>query len=121
MRAIHAYFIIWILVLAMTGCENYDKAIQGIDKGKEFVDTAAKKVTETREGAEKSIGKVLGKDTGKPDADKSQNEENNENKKKGKNRKGNYDNPFSRDDETLVNRFNRNPKKGGHTYEMSGM
>jgi hypothetical protein len=68
----------------MAGFENYDEAIQGIEKGKEFVDTAAKKITETREGAEKSIGKVLGKDTGKSDAEKSESEEDNENKKKEK-------------------------------------
>lgn len=84
MRMIHICFIICILLLTMAGCENYDKAIQGLEKGKEFVDTAAKKVTETREGAEKSIGKVLGKDTGKSDADKSESKENNENKKKEK-------------------------------------
>jgi hypothetical protein len=81
MRKIYTCFIICILVLTMAGCENYDKAIQGIEKGKEFVDTAAKKVTETREGAGKSIGNVLGKDTGKSDADKSESKENNENKK----------------------------------------
>ena len=84
LRKIHSCFIICILVLMMAGCENYDKAIQGIEKGKEFIDTAAKKVTETREGAEKSIGKVLGKDTGKSDAEKSESKENNENKKKEK-------------------------------------
>jgi len=84
MREIHACFIICILVLTMARCENYDKAIQGIAKGKEFVDTAAKKVTETREGAEKSIGKILGKDIGKSDADKSESKGNNENKKKEK-------------------------------------
>jgi len=84
MRKIYTCFIICILVLMMAGCENYDKAIQGIDKGKEFVDNAAKRVTETREGAEKSIGKVLGKDTGKSDTDKSESRENNENKKKEK-------------------------------------
>jgi hypothetical protein len=82
MRNIYTCLIICILVFTIVGCENYDKAIQGIEKGKEFVDTAAKKVTETREGAEKSIGKVLGKDTGKSDAEKSESKENNENKKK---------------------------------------
>lgn len=84
MRKIHICSIVYILVLTIAGCENHDKAIQGIEKGKEFIDTAAKKVTETREGAEKSIGKVLGKDTGKSDADKSESKENNENKKKEK-------------------------------------
>jgi len=87
MRKIHIYFILYILyilVLTMVGCENYDKAIQGLEKGKEFIDPAAKKVTETREGAEKSIGKVLGKDTGKADAEKSESKENNENKKREK-------------------------------------
>lgn len=84
MRKIYTCFIICILVLKMAGCENYDKAIKGIEKGKEFVDTAAKKVTETREGAEKTIGKVLGKDTGESDAEKSESKENNENKKKEK-------------------------------------
>ena len=76
--------LICILVFTIVGCENYDKAIQGIEKSKEFVDTAAKKVTETREGAEKSIGKLLGKDTGQSDAKKSESKENNENKKKEK-------------------------------------
>ncbi len=84
MRKIHICFIVYILILMIAGCENYDKAIQGIEKGKEFVETAAKKVTETREGAEKSIGKVLGKDTGKSDAEKSESKENNENEKKEK-------------------------------------
>jgi hypothetical protein len=84
MRNIYTCLTICILVFTIVGCENYDKAIQGIEKGKEFVDTAAKKVTETREGAEKSLGKVLGKDTGKPDAEKSESKENNENKNKGK-------------------------------------
>ena len=82
MMNISACFIICILCLTMAGCENYDKAIQGIEKGKEFVDTAAKKVTETREDAERSIGKVLGKDTGKSDAERSENKGNNDNKKK---------------------------------------
>jgi len=80
MRKIYTCFIICILVLTMAGCENYDKAIQGIEKGRELVDTAAKKVTETREGAEKNIGKLLGKDTGKSDAEKSESKGNNENK-----------------------------------------
>ena len=84
MRKIYSCLLICILVFTIVGCENYDKAIQGIEKSKEFVDTAAKKVTETREGAEKSIGKVLGKDTGKPDAEKSESKENNENKNKEK-------------------------------------
>ncbi len=84
MRNIYARLIICILVLMMAGCENCDKAIQGIEKSREFIDTAAKKVTETREGAEKSIGKVLGKDTGKSDAEKSESKEKNENKKKEK-------------------------------------
>lgn len=77
---IYACFIICILVLTTAGCENYDKAIKGIEKGKEFVDTAAKKITETREGAEKSIGNLLGKDAGKSDAEKSESKESNENK-----------------------------------------
>ena len=95
--------LICILFFAMVGCENYDKAIQGIEKGKEFVDTAAKKVTETR-GAEKSIGKVLGKDTGKSDAEKSESKENNENKKKEKDlREKKYS--FPRDPKTLMNYF----------------
>jgi hypothetical protein len=76
--------LICILVFTIVGCENYDKAIQGIEKSKEFVDTAAKKVTETREGAEKSIGKLLGKDTRQSDEKKSESKENNENKKKEK-------------------------------------
>jgi hypothetical protein len=38
----------------------------------------------TREGAEKSIGKVFGKDTGQSDEDKSESRENSEDKKKGK-------------------------------------
>jgi hypothetical protein len=84
MRKIHACFIICILGLTMAGCENYDKAIQGIEKGREFVDSATKKVTETREGVEKSIGKVIGKYTGKSEAEKSESKENNENKKKEK-------------------------------------
>jgi len=84
MRKIYICFIVYILVLMMAGCENYDKAIQGIEKGKEFVDTAAKRVTETREGAEKSIGKLIVKDTGQSDAEKSESKENNENKKKEK-------------------------------------
>lgn len=85
MREIHACLIICILVLTMAGCENYDKAIQGIDKGREFVDIAAKKVTETRKGVEKSIGKLFGKDDGKSDEKKSNSKENSENKKKEKN------------------------------------
>ena len=82
MRKISACYIICILGLTMAGCENYDRAIQGIEKSKEFVDTAAKKVTETREGAERSIGKVFGKDTGKSNAERSENKGNNDNKKK---------------------------------------
>ena len=85
MRKIYSCLLICNLVLMMAGCDNYDKAMQGIEKGKEFIDTAAKKVTETRKGAEKSIEKVLGKDTGKSDAQKSESKENNENKKKEKN------------------------------------
>jgi hypothetical protein len=84
MRKRYSCFIICILVLMMAGCENYDKAIQGIEKGKDFVDTAAKKVTETREGVEESIGKVIGKDTENSKAEKSESKESNENKKKGK-------------------------------------
>lgn len=88
MRNIHACFIICILFLTMSGCENYDKAIQGIEKGKKLVDTTAKKVTETREEAEKSIEKLLGKETAKTDEKKdekkSESKEINENKNKGK-------------------------------------
>ena len=84
MRDIYTCLIICILVFTIGGCENYDKAIQGIEKGKEFVDTATKKVTATREGAEKSIGKLLGKDTGQSDAKKSESKENSESKKKEK-------------------------------------
>ena len=84
MSKIYTCFIICILALTMAGCENYDKAIQGIEKGREFVDTAAKKVTETREGAEKSIGKLLGKDTGKSDAEKSESKEITKTKKRKK-------------------------------------
>jgi len=81
MRKIHICFIVYILVLTMAGCENYDKAIQGIDKGREFVDTAAKKMTETRKGAEKSIGKLFGKETGKSDEKNSESKEDQVNKK----------------------------------------
>jgi hypothetical protein len=84
MRNIYTCLLICILFFTIAGCDNYDKAIQGIEKGKEFVDTAAKKVTETREGAEKSIGKILSKDTGQSDAKKSESKENNENKNKEK-------------------------------------
>lgn len=65
----------------MAGCENCDKVIQGIDKGREFVDTAAKKVTKTRNGAEKSIGKLFGKETGKSDEKNSESKEDQVNKK----------------------------------------
>jgi hypothetical protein len=107
MGKIYTCFIICILVLMMAGCENYDKAIQGIEKGKKFVDTAAKKVTETREGAEKTIGRVLDKDTGKSDAEKSESKENNE-KRKGKRLKENEIFLFLRDDKKLVNHFKKN-------------
>lgn len=72
MSNLYTCLSICILVLMIVGCENYDKTIQGIEKAKEFVDTTAKKVTETREGAEKSIGKLFGKDTEQLDAKKSE-------------------------------------------------
>ena len=59
----------------MAGCENYDKAIQGIEKGREFIGNAEKKVTETRKEAEKSMGKILGKETAKSDDKKSDEQE----------------------------------------------
>jgi hypothetical protein len=76
-----AYLIIGILVFTVFGCENYDKATQGVEKVREFVGDTEKKVTETKEGAEKSIGKILGKDTGKSDAEKSESKENKEGEK----------------------------------------
>ena len=71
MREIYTFLVICILALAIAKCGNYDRAIQGIEKGKEFIGNAEKKVTETLEGAEKSIGKLLGKETAKSDEKKS--------------------------------------------------
>ena len=63
------------IVLIMAGCENYDKAIQGIEKGREFIGNAEKKVAETSKEAEKSMGKILGKETAKSDDNKSDEQE----------------------------------------------
>jgi hypothetical protein len=68
-------FLMCCIVLIMTGCENYDKAIQGIEKGREFIGNAEKKVTETRKEAEKRMGKILGKETAKSDDNKSDEQE----------------------------------------------
>ena len=71
MMKLSVYTVLLIVILAITACENYDKAKQGIQKGVEFVGNAEKKVAETREGAEKSIGKILGKETAKSNDKKS--------------------------------------------------
>ena len=67
--------IICCIVLIMAGCENYDKAIQGIEKGREFIGNTEKKVAETKKEAEKSIGKIVGKETAKSDDNKSDEQE----------------------------------------------
>jgi hypothetical protein len=59
----------------MAGCENYDKAIQGIEKGREFIGNAEKKVAETRKEGEKSMEKILGKETATSDDKKSDEQE----------------------------------------------
>jgi len=51
----------------MAGCENYDKAMQSIEKGKKLTGNTEKKVAETKKEAEKSMGKLLGKETAKSD------------------------------------------------------
>ncbi len=71
--------ICWV-VLLMAGCENYDKAIQGIEKGREFIGNTEKKVAETRKEAEKSLGIILGKETVKSDNRKSEEQERKEGK-----------------------------------------
>jgi hypothetical protein len=68
-------FLMYCIFLIMAGCENYDKAIQGIEKGREFIGNAEKKVAETSKEAEKSMGKILGKETAKSDDNKSDEEE----------------------------------------------
>jgi exonuclease VII small subunit len=55
----------------MAGCENYEKAIQGIEKGREFIVDVEKKVVETRKEAEKNVANILGKDTAKSDDNRS--------------------------------------------------
>lgn len=84
MKKVYAYLMLAVLALAMAGCENFDKAIKGIEKGTEVIGAAEKKVTETRESAEKSIGEVLGKDSEKSDTEKSESKEKDENKNKEK-------------------------------------
>ncbi len=59
----------------MAGCENYDKAIQGIEKGRAFIGNAEKKVAETRKEAEKSMENILGKETAKADDKKADEQE----------------------------------------------
>ncbi len=71
-------FLMCCIVLIMTGCENYDKAVQGIEKGREFIGNAEKKVAETRKEAEKSMGNILGKETAKSDDNKSDKQEHKE-------------------------------------------
>jgi len=68
-------FLMCCIVLIMAGCENYDKAIQGIEKGKEFIGNTEKKVAETKKEAENSMGKLLGKETAKSDDNKSDEQE----------------------------------------------
>ena len=75
MRKTYIVLNICCIVLIMAGCENYDKAVQGIEKGREFIGNAEKKVTETRKEAEKSMGKILGKETAKSDDKKSDEQE----------------------------------------------
>jgi hypothetical protein len=78
--------ICWV-VLLMAGCENYDKAIQGIEKGREFIGNSEKKVAETRKEAEKSLGIILGKETVKSDNNKSEEQERKEGKRGKENEK----------------------------------
>jgi len=84
MRITYICFIACILTVTMAGCENYDKAIQGIEKGREFIGNAEKKVTETRKEAEKSVGRILGKDIAKSEEKKSDDKEGEEKHKKDK-------------------------------------
>lgn len=84
MSNLYTCLTICILVSMIVGCENYDKTIQGIEKAKDFVDTTTKKVTETREGPEKSIGKLFGKDTEQSDEKKSESSGNSESGNKEK-------------------------------------
>lgn len=60
------------IVFCVFGCEKYDQAKEGVQKAKDFVGNAEKQITETKENAEKSLGKVLGGETDspkKPEAD----------------------------------------------------
>ena len=87
MRKTYIFLNICSIALIMAGCENYDKAIQGIEKGREFMGNAEKKVTETRKEAEKSVEKILGKETAKSDIKKSDEQETKEKRReKGKQR-----------------------------------
>lgn len=63
MRKKFIFLNICCIVLIMTGCEKAEKAIQGIEKGKEFIGTAEKKVAETMKEAESGIGEIFGSET----------------------------------------------------------
>ena len=75
LRRTYIFLTICCIVLIMAGCENYDKAIQGIEKGRELIGNAEKKVAETRQEAEKSMVKILGKETAKSDNKKADEQE----------------------------------------------
>ncbi|NTU43750.1 MAG: hypothetical protein HGA78_12035 [Nitrospirales bacterium] len=49
-----------VLVFALVGCDKADKAIEGINKAKEFVDTTEKKVAEGKKEFDKTIEKIVG-------------------------------------------------------------
>jgi hypothetical protein len=74
MRKTYIFLNICCIVLITAGCENYDKAIQGIEKGREYIGNAEKKVAETRKEAEKNMGEILVKETAKSDNEKSEQE-----------------------------------------------
>ncbi len=60
MRRSFPLIISFVVVCAIAGCDNVDKAVEGINKAKEFVDNTEKKVTETRKEVDQRIGKILG-------------------------------------------------------------
>lgn len=80
MKTALAYLL--ALVFTVFGCENYDQATKGAQKAKEFIGNAEKQITETKQNAEKSLGKLFGSDTGSSENSKSDHEESDADKNK---------------------------------------
>ena len=61
-----------ILVLTLTtGCENVDKSIQNFEKARAMIENSEKKIIDKQKEVEKSVRRLLERESGESDAKKS--------------------------------------------------